>query len=181
MCECGEPVYIKKAGQCRRCYMRDYARAHYVPTPRAKATEEDRKEKQRQYYEANRERLNEQRNERRRAQRAAGTYVDKTKAQRRSKRRAQERNAYSTGYIPNTDKLIEYLGNKCLACGTVDNLELDHVIPLSKGGSNDMNNYQWLCGDCNRKKAAHAKDHRINRVVTVSDDVTIVRFLAHRA
>jgi 5-methylcytosine-specific restriction endonuclease McrA len=33
---------------------------------------------------------------------------------------------------------------------------LDHVIPLSKGGTNDRTNIQWLCKQCNLEK--HAKD-----------------------
>ena len=36
-CACGSPVYIKKAGLCRRCYMREYQRQRtgYYDRPRA--------------------------------------------------------------------------------------------------------------------------------------------------
>jgi len=30
---------------------------------------------------------------------------------------------------------------------------LDHIVPLAKGGLNDVTNIQLLCGDCNRKKS----------------------------
>ena len=38
--------------------------------------------------------------------------------------------------------------------GLNEHLELDRVIPVSKGGSNLESNLQFLCGHCNRKKGA---------------------------
>jgi 5-methylcytosine-specific restriction endonuclease McrA len=40
----------------------------------------------------------------------------------------------------------------CRYCGSTDNLEIDHIIPLALGGSNDPDNLQILCKKCNRKK-----------------------------
>lgn len=34
-----------------------------------------------------------------------------------------------------------------------DKLELDHIKPKSKGGSDDISNRILLCGPCNRKKS----------------------------
>lgn len=45
--------------------------------------------------------------------------------------------------------------NKCNYCGSTENLEIDHIIPLSRGGTNDPDNLQILCKTCNRKKWAH--------------------------
>jgi len=34
-------------------------------------------------------------------------------------------------------------------------LEIDHIIPVSRGGGNTMDNLQTLCKPCNRGKGAH--------------------------
>jgi site-specific DNA-methyltransferase (adenine-specific) len=43
----------------------------------------------------------------------------------------------------------------CNACGNefeLRNLEIDHIIPKAKGGGDYYENYQLLCGSCNRIK-----------------------------
>ena len=44
----------------------------------------------------------------------------------------------------------------CLLCGAGPKdavLEVDHIVPRSKGGSNDLSNLQVLCRTCNRGKS----------------------------
>jgi hypothetical protein len=43
-------------------------------------------------------------------------------------------------------------GGHCQLCGAVHNLEIAHIIPLSRGGSNTPQNLQVLCATCNRRK-----------------------------
>lgn len=56
--------------------------------------------------------------------------------------------------------LCDYYGNKCLACGEPKPLTIDHVIPTSKGGRNDISNLQPLCRECNSSKLKKTIDYR---------------------
>lgn len=40
----------------------------------------------------------------------------------------------------------------CGASGSEANLEVDHIVPVSRGGTNDMKNLRCLCFKCNRGK-----------------------------
>jgi 5-methylcytosine-specific restriction endonuclease McrA len=49
-------------------------------------------------------------------------------------------------------RLCSFYGGRCLACGRVAKLTVDHVVPVSRGGSDDISNLQPLCGPCNSRK-----------------------------
>ena len=52
-------------------------------------------------------------------------------------------------------------GFKCQYCGRTPPaviLELDHIIPKSKAGPENINNYITACFDCNRGKGKHKLD-----------------------
>ena len=73
-------------------------------------------------------------------------------------------------------KVLKRDNYKCLICGKSPSthpelsLEVDHILPVSKGGINDLENLQTLCIYCNRGKGnddslnIEIKDHgSINR------------------
>lgn len=51
-------------------------------------------------------------------------------------------------------KIIERDGYHCINCGATKNLSVDHIVPISKGGSDDLDNLQMLCRSCNSSKGA---------------------------
>lgn len=48
--------------------------------------------------------------------------------------------------------VCDHDGGRCQHCGATQNLELDHIIPLSRGGLNTEENLQVLCAPCIRSK-----------------------------
>lgn len=50
--------------------------------------------------------------------------------------------------------LRERYNNCCAVCGEAQPLGPDHVIPLSRGGTNTIDNIQPLCLSCNTKKGS---------------------------
>lgn len=52
-----------------------------------------------------------------------------------------------------SDKDLRKLYNQpCSFCGTKENLSIDHIIPLSRGGSHTVGNMMTLCRPCNSSK-----------------------------
>jgi 5-methylcytosine-specific restriction endonuclease McrA len=49
-------------------------------------------------------------------------------------------------------------GYQCQSCHEIElsakKLQIDHIVPLAQGGTNDISNLQTLCAKCNREKSA---------------------------
>jgi len=60
------------------------------------------------------------------------------------------------GAIPDDVKLLVWTRDhgRCRKCGSNVELQFDHIIPWSMGGSSSPENIQVLCGPCNRRKGA---------------------------
>jgi len=56
--------------------------------------------------------------------------------------------------------LCNQYDNRCLCCKASDDLTVDHVIPVSRGGRNSIDNIQPLCHSCNSSKRNKIIDYR---------------------
>jgi 5-methylcytosine-specific restriction endonuclease McrA len=79
-----------------------------------------------------------------------------------NKRRRRERLAQAPGSHTTADwrALCRKYDNRCLCCGNTGRIERDHIIPIIKGGSNDIENIQPLCRRCNCSKGQQTIDYR---------------------
>lgn len=48
------------------------------------------------------------------------------------------------------EAVLERDGRKCLLCGATEDLEMDHIIPLTMKGKTEIENLQTLCRRCHR-------------------------------
>jgi 5-methylcytosine-specific restriction endonuclease McrA len=54
--------------------------------------------------------------------------------------------------------LLEWHGGACIYCGSKTLIEIDHRIPLIRGGSNLIENIAPACRSCNRRKNRRTED-----------------------
>lgn len=63
-------------------------------------------------------------------------------------------------YLHIRETILERYGYKCLWCGDMERLEMDHIVPRSRGGPTELSNLQPLCQRCNGKKGCEVIDFR---------------------
>lgn len=56
--------------------------------------------------------------------------------------------------------ILDRFGGKCAKCGSSENIHMDHVVPLAKGGKHSVDNVQPLCQTCNLRKFTKVEDYR---------------------
>jgi 5-methylcytosine-specific restriction endonuclease McrA len=144
------PDRIEANRAVQRAKSPDYFREYY------QRNSSKRKSQARDWYGANRGRAQEVN------QAWRERNPDKSRAiQQACSHRRRAREASAPGFHTAADlrRIYERQKGKCPLCRNSFakvGSELDHIIPLARGGSNDPSNLQYLCTPCNRAK--HAKD-----------------------
>jgi 5-methylcytosine-specific restriction endonuclease McrA len=77
------------------------------------------------------------------------------------RRRARKLSAPGNFTAQEFSEMCRSFGQVCLSCGEKKKLTADHVVPLSRGGSNYIANIQPLCLSCNDKKGTRTIDYRV--------------------
>lgn len=75
-------------------------------------------------------------------------------------RKARLRGSRGTFTRREWEDLCASYGNRCLCCGSEGPLTADHIVPVSKGGKNTIDNIQPLCMPCNSRKQTKSTDYR---------------------
>jgi hypothetical protein len=59
-----------------------------------------------------------------------------------------------TAFIPASIRREVLAAGECVVCGATDRLTVDHIIPVTKGGTGERMNLRCLCLSCNSSKGA---------------------------
>lgn len=87
-------------------------------------------------------------------------YNNARQVQHGNTRRARKAGAGGSFTAAEWKALCVRYGNECLCCKLIKPLVADHVIPLSRSGSNSIANIQPLCRSCNARKGVKTTDYR---------------------
>ena len=134
-------------------------------TQNTSSAEDKMREYRKQYYAKNKEKMNAstrrwQHANKDRMREIYAKYVkSKPEAVRAAARRRYARLQSSVARHTNDEALELFLTQKglCALCQCelkMGEREKDHVTPLARGGSDAIENIQWLCVPCNRRKSA---------------------------
>ena len=83
----------------------------------------------------------------------------------RRQRLAESEGSYSA---KDWENLCTMFGNQCISCGNKEQIEADHIVPITKKGTSYISNIQPLCRSCNIRKGNRVIiDYRLkHKIVT---------------
>lgn len=75
---------------------------------------------------------------------------------------------------PTIDTYIHFLhsktDSKCPYCPSTDNLSIDHILPLSRGGTHTEDNVELVCLPCNIRKGTKTKEEFIEFLKDIKEN-----------
>lgn len=156
-----QKAYRKANAEKLSNYSKEYRASHasYVAEYRKKNALYY-KEHHKQYYQKNKDRILEyDREYRKNNPEKIASYPSSQKEQkliRYRNRRARINKSNGTHTLEEVKNLLLLQRSKCAVCkvSISSGYHVDHVVPISKGGGNDILNLQLLCPNCNLRKGA---------------------------
>jgi 5-methylcytosine-specific restriction endonuclease McrA len=115
------------------------------------------------HYEANADRI-------KAAVRAYQRANPEKKAVLESRRRARKAGNGGSHTVAQRREKFALFGNACAYCGRQGDLTEDHVVPLSRGGTDDISNIVPACRSCNSRKGARTNHEKIGGVGSKQSD-----------
>ena len=90
---------------------------------------------------------------------------EKNRPGKNARQSIRNRTLAHTPYLILDKELRKIYNSPCFMCGCKENQSLDHIVPISRGGSHSVGNIMTLCLQCNMSKHArtitewkHSKD-----------------------
>ena len=81
-----------------------------------------------------------------------------------AKRRARVMGALGAHTEAEWEQVLAKYGSRCAYCGVVGPMTRDHVVPLIRGGTNDISNIVPACALCNCKKGRATAEEFLARL-----------------
>ncbi|HQE49833.1 MAG TPA: HNH endonuclease [Fervidobacterium sp.] len=75
------------------------------------------------------------------------------RANAKNRRRAREEKVESTLTSDEWESILKKYNYRCAYCGSGEKIEMDHVVPISKGGGHTFENVVPACRSCNASKS----------------------------
>jgi 5-methylcytosine-specific restriction endonuclease McrA len=145
-------------GRCKTC-CRQYQKDQY------RKNQQRQRERKKKYYHANKENRRTYITKNREKHRGWVSAWQKKNPEKtrgmRQRTSARRRSNYQGSFTAaEWTALCAFYDNRCCCCGATAPLTVDHIVPVSQGGTSDISNIQALCSTCNARKGAKTINYR---------------------
>ena len=84
--------------------------------------------------------------------RGAGEWAKNNREKRRGYWQRYHSQKVTNAFSISNYEIEKLYNSNCFYCGASENITMDHVIPLSRGGKHSIGNIVPACGKCNYSK-----------------------------